>query len=471
MKFFRKTIILLVVLIIAGGAYWYFEVKKKKEKEQAEEKEAFLFKPSDNKIAALTLKGEGKPDIVIKRKPAEAVAQKEAGEGEEEEEEWIISSPVETGGDRYTINSVINSLKESKREEVVRENIDKEGVHAYGLDSPHFSLRFSYEGDNTEHGVDFGIESLDKKRIFARVLGDDKIVSVSTGVRKSLDKSLFDLRDKRISPYSGDDIVGITLLSPMESFVLKREDSDWYFMPEKIRASETRIDIYTGNIRWGSFVEVEEEKGTNYAKYGLDKPRLMLNFKLKDNSSFMFVVGDSITENNAQFYYAMRSSDGMIFQVQSDLVHKLIKSKFELKDRHIFDISDKDVSAVTLGKDETIYSFVKHDDEWEFSDTGEKLDRGYRIDNIVRSVTTAEYEEREPVKRRDDGYGATNIENARYFVTFHFNNGKPSLSVKLTEKNEDTGNLCLTHDDGNTVYYTNGYFLSNFPDKREDLLE
>jgi hypothetical protein len=242
-------------------------------------------------------------------------------------------------------------------------------------------------------------------------------------------------------------------------------------MPERIKASKRRIDTYTGTVRWGSFEQVEEESSTNFVKYGLDKPSVELNFELRDNSTILLVVGNPVTGSNAQFYYAMRSSDSMIFQVRSRLVNNLIKSKFELKDRRIFDISEKDVRVVTLEKDGTTYSFVRNDDEWELSDTGEKLGHGYKIDNIVRSITTAEYEEKAPIKRGDKDYPATNIESTKYIVTFTCKNNKPPLTVKLTEKNEETGKLCLTPDDGNTVYYTNGYFLSNFPDKREDLLK
>ena len=59
------------------------------------------------------------------------------------------------------------------------------------------------------------------------------------------------------------------------------------------------------------------------------------------------------------------------------------------------------------------------------------------------------------MERGDKEYSETVIENAKYFVTFIFNNNKQPLVVRLTEKNEETGKLCLTPDNGNTVYYTN----------------
>ncbi len=462
MKFFKKAIIFLALLIIAGFAYWYFEVKKGKEKEKAEEKASMLFEQSDKAIVKLVLKEKGQSPIVMEKKLKEL-------EKEEEEEEWIISSPVGTGGDTYVIDAIISSIKEGKREEVVWENLEKEGE--YGLDDPSLSLKFYYENEATEQGIDFGIESLDNKKVFAKVTGKNMIFLVPVAVREAFKKSLFDVRDKSIAHFNSDDIIGVTLLSSNYAFVLEKEGDDWYFMPEKLKASKTRVDMYTGSLRWGSFVEVEEERGTDLVKYGLDRPRLMLNFNLKDNSNFMFVVGDSVEEDEPQFFYATRSTDGMIFQVKSDLVYSLAKTKFELKDRKIFEFTDEDVNSVTLKEDGNIFSLVKEDDEWKLRDTGEKIGRGYKIDNIVRNILTAEYEVREPIKRGDNDYQLTGIANPKYTVTLNFTDNRPPLTVQLTEMDEETGKLWLTHDNGDTVYYISGYFVSNFPEDREELLE
>lgn len=465
MMFFRKTIILIFIFIVAVCTYWYFDVKENKN-EVSKQLSPSLFDPSDRQIVTIILKKKGKPDIVIEKKSKDATPNKKNAKNQSK---WIITSPIKTGGDNYAIDDIINSLKEGKMGQIVWEHLEKQ--NDYDLNNPHFSLRFYYDGEDTAFGIDFGIESLDKKKDFVKVLGKNNIFSVSTDIRHSLDKNLFDLRDKRICPCSRDDIIGISLLSQSQSFVLKKENGEWYFMPERMKASKRRIDTYTGTVRWGNFDQVEEESSTRFVKYGLDKPFLQLNFELRDNLKYLLVVGNPVTGTNERFYYAMRSSDAIIFQVRSRLVNNLVTSNFELKDRHIFDILEKDVRVVTLEKDGTVNSFVRHDDDWELHDTGDKFKHGNKIDNIIRSIANAEYEEREPLMKGDKGYAATNIENAKYIVIFSFENNRRPLTIKLTEKDEKTGKLCLTPDDGNTVYYTNGYFLSNFTDNTEDLIK
>ena len=197
--------------------------------------------------------------------------------------------------------------------------------------------------------------------------------------------------------------------------------------------------------------------------------RLVLDLKLKDNLNFVFIVGNSIKENYMEFFYATRSSDGMIFKVKSDFVYSLVKTNFELKERKIFDFEDGDISSVILKKDDII-TFVRDDGEWKFQGTEKKLNQGYKIDTIIRSISTAEYEEREPIKRGDSDYTKTGIEEPEYMVTLHFRDNRSPVTIQLTARDEETGNLWLTPDNGDTIYYTSGDFVLSFPETGEELM-
>lgn len=469
MRFFRTTIILFAVLLIAGFSYWYFEVKRSGEKREKEEKASLLFEDSEKKIVRLTVQEKGKPLIELRQEEFDKEEEKE--EKEEKEEVWRILSPVETGGDATIIKSVVRSIKASKQEDVVWESLEKEDE--YGLNDPEFSLRFFYEGEDAVRGIDFGIESIDKRKVFAKVLGEEKIYAVPASFRDSLKKRLFDLRDKRLTAFEAEDVTGVSLLSPSEVFVIKREGDDWYFVPERVKASKTRLDSYVGNLRWESFVEVEEERAAaaDLKRYGLDTPRLIVRLEHSQEPPFRMLIGDSIKEGDAEFYYATRSTDNMVFQVKADLVERLSSTKFELKDRHIFDFDSDDVVGVVLENKEKSFSLEKEDEDWVLSDSGEKIKRGYSVSSIIRGISSAEYEEIEPIKRGESGYRETGIEDAPYRVALQFKEERAPVTVRLTEKNEKTNKLALTPDDGETVYYTGGYFISNFPKTKEELLD
>jgi hypothetical protein len=479
MKFFRNTLILVAVAAIAGFSYWYFVVKKGKQKEEAEQKAAYLFEKTDRTIDRIILKQKGSPAIELEK---EVVIERKEGEEEKKVDKWHILSPVKTQGDTVACSSLVDTLLESKSEEVVWENLDKKSE--YGLDDPELSLEFSFEGGQKSggqkswgelpNGIDFGIENLTKTKVFAAVKGRSNIYAVPVSLRDSLRKSLLELRDKKICPYSYEQIDGVTYLSPFEAFRIEKDGENWYFLPDRLKASNSRVEIFTGTLKWSDFLEVVKEKAEvqDLKDYGFSAPRMLINLKINDGSNFLFMVGDFKKENDARFYYATRSTDNMIFQVNEDLLSRLIKTRFELKDRSIFpEVTTDDVSAMKLESAGTEYSFKKEGDDWVFANTGEKLLRGFRIDNIIRGIVTAEYEEREPLKRGENGFDETGIDKPKYTVTLTLKEGGKPLVVKLTEKDKETNKLWLTPDGGETAYYSSGYFLTNWPKSRQELLE
>jgi len=498
MKFFRKAIILAVIAALAGAAFWYFQVKGKREKKEAEAKEALLFKETDKKISDITLTKKGEQPIILKRIPAEAMPaekksggeeakkekgsqsagqkpeeQKQTGQGTEKKKEdrWIISSPVETGGDALAVEAYTEALKKAKRDSVIYESSEK--LDEYGLNDPEYSVRFSYEGGTEQYGIDFGTRSLDGKKVFARVAGQDKIIAVEAGIRDGLEKKLIDLRDKSIAHFESEDLDALSVMSAVQFIMLEKVGGKWYLMPKKIRASDARMDILKGNLQWGSFVEVEEEKADpqSLRKYGLDNPRVIVTAKFKDQSVYLLAVGNPVTEGKAQFFYATRSTDSMIFKLQAETVNRFLRTEFDMKDRSIFNFKPEDVQGITLKWDDKSYEFSREGDNWKFSDTGEILDHGYKIDNIVRGIATAEYEQREPIKKGDADYKKTGIASPKYNVELKFADGRAPVTVVLTEKDEKTGKLYLSPDSGETAYYTTGYFVSYFPESRKDLMD
>jgi hypothetical protein len=305
------------------------------------------------------------------------------------------------------------------------------------------------------------------------VTGEQRIVAVPAGLRDQLEKSLFDLRDKRIAPYAGEDVVQVTKVSGDEMFILKREEDGWYFLPDRTKALESRVDLYSGYLRWGNIAQVIEEKGNikNFPKYGLNKPRLIITFKFADEGAYLFWLGDLVREGDAEFYYAARSSDGMVFQVAADTAEKLAMTKFEIKDRHIFSFDPRDVVKAAFKYDSQDFSVEKEGEEWKFPGESKFLSRGYSIENTVFAISSAEYEDVQPVKKGDPGYPKREMENPRYAVTLQFSDNREPLTVKVSEKDEATSKCWMTPDDGATAYRIFGYFISNLPENKDELME
>jgi hypothetical protein len=494
MRFFRAAIILAAVAVAAFVAYWFFEIRQKQQKQEAAEQEALLFDFDADKVDRISLVSPDQRIVMVREaeegemtegdaaggeeasadtgadgQDAEAGAE-ETGDTETEEEEepnWSIVEPVETPGDATSIGGLITHLGNLKRSDVVYEDLSK--LSEYKLDQPSYSVRFTIRGEEGERGVDFGIKSLDDKKVFARVVGREQIITIPSEMRGNLSRTLFDVRDKTLVHFETGDLEGMVVLSGMDQIVLqKKDDGEWYLMPDEIPASDTRVDLFTGALQWGTFVAVEEEKGENLAPYGLHQPRLIATLFLEDKSPVLFSVGAPVDEER-QFYYATRSSDGLIFQVKADTLNRLAKRTFDLKDRSIFNFTDDQVTSITMEWGDKAMTFEREGDGWKFADSGEVVEKAYKIDNVLRGIRTAEYQEHEPLHRGEPGYEETGIQDPAYTFTVRFEDKSP-VTMHLTEKSDETGRLYLTPDSGETVYNTTGYFLTNLPQSREEML-
>ena len=496
MKSFRTAIILFAVLVVAGGAYWFFDIKKKKDKTERKEKEALLFQKSEKKIAQVVIREKGSGPIIVRLKAkaqleqGEQKAQVKEGEGkgkkkkkgeeaapaeeQKDEDEWIVVSPVQTGGDKTAIDGLITSLREAKRDEVVMETLEKE--EEYGLSDPELAVEFTYEGEDRPNGISFGVMSLDRKKIFSKLAGKEQVVAVPAALKDALRKSLFDVREKRIAPFKNDEVVLVAKVSAMENFVIEKEEDGWYFQAAKpenrVKALESRVDLYTGYLRWGNIAEVIEEKGSvaKWRTYGLDRPRLAMTFKLADGSNFLFLLGNPVKQGDAEFYYAARSSDAMVFQVTADTANKLAMTQFEIKDRHIFTFSPLDVVKASFKYGDQDFTVEKDGEDWKFPGAKEPLTKAYAIENTVFAVSSAEYEDVPPMKKGDPRLAFTGIEDAKFTITLFFNDNREPLSVKVTDKDQES-KCFMTPDGGATVYRIFGYFIANLPEKKDALME
>jgi len=478
MKLFRTAVISAIVLACCGFCYWYFEVRGSKQRQKEVEKETLLFQETDAEVEKIVIRNEGDgiemERVVPERVVPERVVQERPDPGDDEDYRWVITSPVNTRGDRYAIDAFVAMIAGAKRDEVVWDSLEKE--KEYGLDKPSSSLRFYLAGDPQPHGIDFGIESLDGTKVFGKTIGKNSIVSVPAELKNGMMRSLFDLRDKTLAYFKAEDVVEISCISSRGAFQLSREEDQWYLMPGRVKASNMRVEMYAGSLSYGYFVEVVEESAVEVARYGLLSPRLMVSFSLKDGTDYLFLVGNSVRQGDAEYYYATRSTDRMVFQVKAEVVAGLAITEFDIRERRIFDFEYDEVTALSLtrlapGNGGERIALVREEDEWHFQDTGKTVEYDFVVDSILRGIKNAEYEEVEPVTREDSEWQETGIDNPDFEAVFSFGSGRPPLTVHMSGVDEQTKMMWLSQEGGEIAYYTSGYFMSSFPGDRKELLE
>src|SRR2546426_1029949 len=181
MKQTTKTLFGLLALIvvaaaIGGAALWAGkdEAKKAEQKEKSEK----LFDFEKSKVKALRIEKDGKTVAALTH-----------------ETSWKIVEPLQTDADEPAVETMLDQLTGLKQKKDLGD--EKDGK-AYGLEKPALAVTVKLE-DGKEQGLQIGVDNSFDNTLYARKLGDSTIRIIDGWAKSNFDKTLFDLRDKRVA--------------------------------------------------------------------------------------------------------------------------------------------------------------------------------------------------------------------------------------------------------------------------------
>src|SRR5260221_10862686 len=182
MKQTTKTLLgLLALLLVAGaiGGAAIWAGKDEEKKAEDKEKSEKLFDFDKAKVKSLRLEKAGK--LVA------ALAKDDKG--------WKIAEPVQAEGDDASVDGLLTSLAGLKQKKDLG---DEKDAKAYGFDAPKLLLSLKLD-DGKEQGLQLGVDNSFDNTSYVRKLGDSTIRIIDGYTKNSLDKTLLELRNKRVA--------------------------------------------------------------------------------------------------------------------------------------------------------------------------------------------------------------------------------------------------------------------------------
>jgi hypothetical protein len=360
---FKKTLIFAIILACIIGFYYYFEVYRapKVEKEEEEAKKVFHFEQDDVKKLTI-INEEGTLTCQLKGK------------------EWRIVKPIKAECDKDTIDGLIRSLHNLDFSRVVKEK--PENLQQYGLTDPLVKITFSAKGK--ENTVIVGDENPIGSGAYAQCAGQEKVLLIDSYMRSSLNKKLFDLRDKAVITFELDEVKQFSLQKG-DLFVearLKGEDEWVLNKPIEDKADGDKVEEVLNKFRNAKVKDFIDEKPESLKTYGLDKPQAKLIVWLgKEKALKSLLLGKKVEEGENKGYYAKLQEAGNVFLVEEALVEDIPSGLFDWRDKKLLTFKREDVKQITLssGSERVVIKKMKEDiwnmtkpiktkgDRWEIS--------------------------------------------------------------------------------------------------------
>lgn len=309
-----KTLLQLVavVAIAAGiGGYAYFGVfKKDQETEKKQEHDLRLFAPQkyEERLADGGAPAAEFTRLTVTSGGTTTVLQREPGG------EWRIVSPVKGKADKLVTDAITSQLQTSKFKATLEENPDAAALERYGFNKPQFVVEASAEVNGELRSVKLigGVENSFDGSIFVRRNEEKPVFTAEGGVRFTMAKTTFDLRDKQPLSVEEAKVQKIAVKSVNNEFVLERNaDKQWNFVKPNTEAADNpsvaAMIVLVGQERAQAFPEDTE---ANRKALGFDAPLIDTTVTLAGGQTVRFRVTRQAADGGETYYVVRDDAAG-----------------------------------------------------------------------------------------------------------------------------------------------------------------
>ena len=342
----KTNVIISAVFACLLGFVWFHEIKGGEKRDLDAERARQLVDFSDQEAQRLTIQRVD-TTIVIERR----------------DDAWVITEPIDTGADAEAIDRYLRSLKESEIEgDAVVDSAtvaaDSSVLAVYGLERPrlrvHLALVQSAKGNPDT--LRFGDDTPTERFTYVQQAGaNPEIRTIRAWQFDSLDKSIFDLRDRHVLHFDREQVTGLTLHRRDEAggqqITAERSGAVWHITaPLQTAADDAAFDeILTrvSNARISTFVH-EIPTAANMDEMGLATGDEFVHLSLQigeDKEEKHLFLGAKQDQGD---HFAFDSGRKPIFVIDSTVVRYLVKSLDDLRDRQPFERLKEGVQGIDL---------------------------------------------------------------------------------------------------------------------------
>lgn len=244
----------------------------------------------------------------------------------EEDGVWRIADP-EAQADETAVRTLLNRIAQLEATDFVEEGTPPDLVRlaAYGLAAPRMNIVVRGPGDSLLVRLDFGAPvtgaGSEGRSIYARSILQQSIVLVPAGIVEDLARDIEGLRDLRLVDLGGSEIDTMRVILGSEVQVIARDSTGAFRRAGEIAdPTADRVASSLPHIRATRFVDERAARPAEWSRYGLDRPSLRLELRLRNGATQEVVFG----RTEGDFVFAWRPGRSGVA-----LVNTSVMSDFE----------------------------------------------------------------------------------------------------------------------------------------------
>ncbi len=362
---YLNTLIALVVLAATWGAFTIYDKHKGKEKPAVE---------ASNQTKIFSLDAQHIESITFKPREGEAFSCRHEGG------KWTITDPRHLEVDQGNFSGVLNSLTTATADEVVDPH--PTSLKDFGLDPPSFALEVTTDAKPQSFTLLLGDDTPTSGGLYAQVSGNPQVFTLASYLKTSLEKKIFDLRDRRAMTLEADQLQKIGVEYKGTSWALgKNPEGVWdLVLPPSVRADRFTVDGLVSQLRGLTMQTIAADDKKKGGDYGFGSPELHLQLTGSDGTQTL-VVGKK--EKDSERYFAMNSALDPVFTLNSDFVTQFKKNQADLREKDLFSFSAFDVKHLEVDTPKGHWVFERQGNQWKQTAPTSKTVNSDKMDTLL----------------------------------------------------------------------------------------
>lgn len=422
MKIRGPLVAVVALLVLAGLLYWSNHHKPGEETAKASaDAPPVILKLDQNSINKIELKKKDAEPILLAKNDSGA---------------WQITQPKPLRADQSTVSGIVSTVSLLNSDRVIEEKASD--LKRYGLDPPAIEADIA-ERDSKSQKLLFGDDTPAGSAVYAMLAGDPRVFTVSSYTKTSVDKSLNDLRDKRLLTVDPDKISRLELLRNNQDVEFGRTKDEWQILrPKPLRADSSQVDELVRKLADARMdLSATDDKAAKNTASEFTKATPVATAKVTDQSgSQELQVRKNQLGKNKDTYYAKSSLADGAHKVSSDIGQALDKSVDDFRNKKLFDFGFTDPNKIELRSGSKSYFLERNHEDW--------WSNGKKMDPESVASLISKLRDLSASKFVDSGFGKPDIK-----TTVTSNDGKRTENISISKSGD---HYLAKREDDPTLY-------------------
>ena len=269
---------------------------------------------------------------------------------------WHVTHPIEATADAQEIETILSELLLLQVSTFEADGADATApaqLEKYGLDTPRIQVELTNR--DLTYALDIGSavpsENGKQDHVYVKVsTHHTSVYTVPDDIYRLLNKSVFDLRDKRVIDFqrTATNRFAVSIRGQQEVVCTKSYDNIWELQTPtgKIKADAKAVDDLLFGVDALEAVAFVESSAKNLTLYGLAPPSIEVAFTQQgEEKPAILLIGDAAEDRTV---YVKAEHSPQVVRVQRTLTDKIALGAAWLRDKQVLNFHIDDVIRLTL---------------------------------------------------------------------------------------------------------------------------